>query len=253
MRALCNHAGPLTLKARIRILGEAAQRCLGVEHVRVFITTTGSRELSVLYTSHPDNRAVPLASGGALAAAGRGKGQTWHGATGVTQSHGVSAEVQRIAPPQQLDLVCSSGRKFGPIDMRLVKLNKCVDGNGSDTEVDNEGELEIVTLLESYLHEGKLAVERMGRGFAWLDTGTHDSLLEAGQYVQTIEHRQGLKVACLEEIAWNHGWIDDATLAERGTALKKTGYGQYLLKRLEDAQRGGTVGEVAVASFGGSR
>ncbi|MED5500317.1 MAG: sugar phosphate nucleotidyltransferase, partial [Pseudomonadota bacterium] len=115
------------------------------------------------------------------------------------------------------------------------------------------GELEITSINNAYLERGDLRVERLGRGFAWLDTGTHDSLLEAGQYVQTIEHRQGLKVACLEEIAWNHGWIDDATLAERGTALKKTGYGQYLLKRLEDAQRGGTTGEVVMAGFGGSR
>ncbi|MGM8849324.1 glucose-1-phosphate thymidylyltransferase RfbA [Salinicola sp. V024] len=107
------------------------------------------------------------------------------------------------------------------------------------------GELEITSINNAYLERGDLRVERLGRGFAWLDTGTHDSLLEAGQYVQTIEHRQGLKVACLEEIAWNQGWIDDATLAERGNALKKTGYGQYLLERLEDSRRGATVAKAA--------
>ncbi|WP_251978362.1 glucose-1-phosphate thymidylyltransferase RfbA [Salinicola avicenniae] len=105
-------------------------------------------------------------------------------------------------------------------------------------EPSERGELEITSVNNAYLEQGALRVERLGRGFAWLDTGTHDSLLEAGQYVQTIEHRQGLKVACLEEIAWNQGWIDTQQLAARGDALKKTGYGQYLLKRLEDAQRG---------------
>lgn len=73
----------------------------------------------------------------------------------------------------------------------------------------------------AYLERGDLRVERLGRGFAWLDTGTHDSLLEASQYVQTIEHRQGLKVACLEEIAWQQGWLSDESLRESATALAK--------------------------------
>ena len=92
------------------------------------------------------------------------------------------------------------------------------------------GELEITSLLETYLAEGALDVARMGRGYAWLDTGTHDSLLEASQYVQTIEHRQGLKVACLEEIAYQYKWIDREQLLRRADALGKTGYGQYLFK-----------------------
>lgn len=95
------------------------------------------------------------------------------------------------------------------------------------------GELEITSINNAYLERGDLRVERLGRGFAWLDTGTHDSLLEASQYVQTIEHRQGLKVACLEEIAWQQGWLSDTALRESATALAKTGYGQYLLHRLE--------------------
>ncbi|WP_110665676.1 glucose-1-phosphate thymidylyltransferase RfbA [Salinicola halophilus] len=107
-----------------------------------------------------------------------------------------------------------------------------------DVKPSSRGELEITSVNNAYLERGDLHVERLGRGFAWLDTGTHDSLLEAGQYVQTIEHRQGLKVACLEEIAWSQHWIDDQQLAARGDALKKTGYGQYLLKRLEDSRRG---------------
>ncbi len=92
------------------------------------------------------------------------------------------------------------------------------------------GELEITDVNNAYLKRGDLNVERFGRGFAWLDTGTHDSLLEASQYVQTIEHRQGLKVACLEEIAYQHKWIDREQLLRRAEALGKTGYGQYLFK-----------------------
>jgi glucose-1-phosphate thymidylyltransferase len=90
------------------------------------------------------------------------------------------------------------------------------------------GELEITDVNMAYLKRGDLHVERFGRGFAWLDTGTHDSLLEASQYVQTIEHRQGLKVACLEEIAYQNKWIDREQLLRRADALGKTGYGQYL-------------------------
>ena len=90
------------------------------------------------------------------------------------------------------------------------------------------GELEITDVNNAYLQRGDLRVERFGRGFAWLDTGTHDSLLEASQYVQTIEHRQGLKVACLEEIAYQQGWIDRDQLLSQAKAFGKTGYGQYL-------------------------
>ncbi|MCL5427260.1 MAG: glucose-1-phosphate thymidylyltransferase RfbA [Gammaproteobacteria bacterium] len=94
------------------------------------------------------------------------------------------------------------------------------------------GELEITSINNAYLQRGDMQVERFGRGFAWLDTGTHDSLLEASQYVQTIEHRQGLKVACLEEIGWQNGWLSRDALAQQAEALAKTGYGQYLQRLL---------------------
>ncbi|NLD71031.1 MAG: glucose-1-phosphate thymidylyltransferase, partial [Limnobacter sp.] len=84
------------------------------------------------------------------------------------------------------------------------------------------------------LEAGQLDVQRMGRGDAWLDTGTHESLLEASQFIQTIEKRQGLKVACPEEIAWRQGWIDDSRLREHAAALAKSGYGRYLLDLLDD-------------------
>ena len=91
------------------------------------------------------------------------------------------------------------------------------------------GELEITDINNIYKNNGKLSVEVLGRGFAWLDTGTHDSLIEAGQFVQIVEHRQGLKIACLEEIAFNNGWIPKELLIERGNFLQKTSYGKYLL------------------------
>lgn len=94
----------------------------------------------------------------------------------------------------------------------------------------HRGELEITDVNNVYLQKDTLNVELLGRGFAWLDTGTHDSLIEASQFVQTVENRQGLKVACLEEIAFNNGWIDAEQLLARGEFFKKTGYGQYLLK-----------------------
>ncbi|MDE1234354.1 glucose-1-phosphate thymidylyltransferase RfbA [Vibrio aestuarianus] len=92
----------------------------------------------------------------------------------------------------------------------------------------HRGELEITDVNIAYLERGDLNVELLGRGFAWLDTGTHDSLLEASQFVQTVEHRQGFKVACLEEIAYVQGWITKAQLLAQAESLKKTDYGQYL-------------------------
>jgi glucose-1-phosphate thymidylyltransferase len=90
------------------------------------------------------------------------------------------------------------------------------------------GELEITDLNRLYLERGKLAVEIMGRGYAWLDTGTHDSLIDAGQFIATIEKRQGLKVACPEEVAWRQGWIDDGQLERCAVALGKSRYAEYL-------------------------
>ncbi|MBL3672647.1 glucose-1-phosphate thymidylyltransferase, partial [Paracoccus sp. KCTC 42845] len=91
------------------------------------------------------------------------------------------------------------------------------------------GELEITTLLESYLHDGSLTVEKMGRGFAWLDTGTHGSLLDAGNFVRTLEKRQGLQTGCPEEIAFEAGWITEDALREQAQRFSKNAYGRYLM------------------------
>jgi glucose-1-phosphate thymidylyltransferase len=101
-------------------------------------------------------------------------------------------------------------------------------------EPSERGELEITSVNQKYLEQGDLKVELMGRGYAWLDTGTHESLLEASNFIQTIENRQGLKVACLEEIAYEMGYISKAELIELAQPLRKNQYGQYLLRRAEE-------------------
>lgn len=100
------------------------------------------------------------------------------------------------------------------------------------------GELEITDLNRKYLEQGNLRVELLGRGFAWLDTGTHESLLQASNFVQTIEERQGLKIACLEEIAFHSGWINEARLRKRGQEMAKNSYGHYLLQVAEEGVDG---------------
>jgi glucose-1-phosphate thymidylyltransferase len=99
------------------------------------------------------------------------------------------------------------------------------------------GELEITAVNQAYLDAGKLSVQIMQRGYAWLDTGTHESLLEAGQFIATLEHRQGLKIACLEEICWRQGFIDSAQLQKLAEPLKKSGYGKYLQHVLHEGVR----------------
>jgi glucose-1-phosphate thymidylyltransferase len=97
----------------------------------------------------------------------------------------------------------------------------------------SRGELEITDLNRRYLEDNSLHLEQLGRGFAWLDTGTHESLMEAGNYIQTIENRQGLKVCCPEEVAYNNGWIDAEQVRRLAAPLLKTGYGQYLIHLIE--------------------
>ena len=120
------------------------------------------------------------------------------------------------------------GLYFYPAD--VVKKAK-------DVVPSHRGELEITTLNQDYLNENRLKVELMGRGYAWLDTGTHESLLEASSFIQTIENRQSLKVACLEEIAYEMGYISKEKLLELALPLSKKQYGQYLIKRANQSRR----------------
>ena len=112
-------------------------------------------------------------------------------------------------------------------DNQVVDIAKAVKPS-------ERGELEITAVNEAYLHMGKLNVQIMQRGYAWLDTGTHESLLEAGQFIATLERRQGLKIACPEEIAWRSGWIDDARVEALAAPLRKSSYGQYLQRLLKE-------------------
>ncbi|KAE8177954.1 glucose-1-phosphate thymidylyltransferase RfbA [Photobacterium carnosum] len=106
-----------------------------------------------------------------------------------------------------------------------------------DIQPSERGELEITSINQAYLERGDLKVELLGRGFAWLDTGTHESLLEASSFVETIEKRQGFKIACLEEIAYRQGWMTTAEVMIAAEPFKKNGYGQYLLKMIKDERQ----------------
>jgi len=138
------------------------------------------------------------------------------------QGHAISLE-EKPAKPRSRYAV--TGLYF--YDRQVVDIAKALKPSP-------RGELEITDLNRVYLERGALDVQVMGRGHAWLDTGTHDSLIDAAQFIQTLEKRQGLKISCPEEIAWRQGWIDDEQLKRLATPLAKSGYGQYLLRIVDE-------------------
>lgn len=168
-------------------------------------------------------------------------------AAAVAQTAGGTVFGYRVADPERYGVVKFDGQ--GKVEQIIEKpavppSNFAVTGlyflDGTAPEraksiaPSPRGELEIVDLLDSYLQEGNLSVQKMGRGFAWLDTGTHGSLLDAGNFVRTLQARQGLQVGCPDEIAFRAGWIDRDQLAARAAIFRKNDYGQYLLSVLAE-------------------
>ncbi|NOD64546.1 MULTISPECIES: glucose-1-phosphate thymidylyltransferase RfbA [unclassified Ruegeria] len=159
--------------------------------------------------------------------------------------HGGTVFAYRVADPERYGVVDFEGTKARAIIEKpevppsnyavtgLYFLDGDAPARAHEVQPSERGELEITSLLEMYLQEGLLDVQTMGRGFAWLDTGTHGSLLDAGNFVRTIEARQGMQTGSLDEIAWANGWIDDAALEERARLFAKSTYGAYLKKLLD--------------------
>ncbi|NOD47546.1 MULTISPECIES: glucose-1-phosphate thymidylyltransferase RfbA [unclassified Ruegeria] len=161
------------------------------------------------------------------------------------QKRGGTVFAYRVADPERYGVVDFEGTKARAIIEKpevppssyavtgLYFLDGDAPARAHEVQPSERGELEITSLLEMYLQEGLLDVQTMGRGFAWLDTGTHGSLLDAGNFVRTIEARQGMQTGSLDEIAWANGWIDNAALEERARLFAKSTYGAYLKKLLD--------------------
>lgn len=169
----------------------------------------------------------------------------------VARKEGATVFGYRVADPERFGVVVFDGHgKVTSLEEKPAKpkshyavtglyfYDNAVVDLSREIQPSERGELEITDLNRIYMDQDKLHVELLGRGFAWLDTGTHDALLEAGHFIQTIEHRQGMKVACLEEIAFNNQWLTVDDLCQKGETLGKTSYGQYLSRLAFEAQQG---------------
>ena len=176
-----------------------------------------------------------------------GQSFTYNLKTAVTKHSGATIFGYHVKDPERFGVIefDQDGGKVISIEEKpsVAKSNYAITGlyfydndvikMAKSIRPSNRGELEITDINKAYLSRGDLSVELLGRGFAWLDTGTHESLMEAGQFVQTVEHQQGLKIACLEEIAFIQGWLSKSELLIQAKKLKKTDYGEYLYKVAE--------------------
>ena len=169
----------------------------------------------------------------------------------VARKEGATVFGYQVADPERFGVVAFDGHgKVTSLEEKPAKpkshyavtglyfYDNAVVDLSREIQPSERGELEITDLNRIYMDQGKLHVELLGRGFAWLDTGTHDALLEAGHFIQTIEHRQGMKVACLEEIAFNNQWLTVDDVRQKGETLGITSYGQYLSRLAFEALQG---------------
>ena len=220
-----------------RLLGDGSQWGLALTYIEQS-SPDGLAQAYLLAESFLDGAPSALVLGDNIF---YGHGLSEQLAAATTQTSGGTVFGYRVADPERYGVVefDTTGRAVSIIEKPEVpKSDYAVTGlyflDGEATErarqvkPSERGELEITTLLDMYLSDGKLSVELMGRGYAWLDTGTHASLLDAGNFVRTLEQRQGQQVGCLEEIAYTKGWIDDSALSERIWLFRKTDYGRYL-------------------------
>ena len=156
---------------------------------------------------------------------------------GDGSDYGVHFEYAEQPSPDGLAQAFSIGKEFIGDDSTCLILGDKVVKVSSEITPSARGEYEITTVNQEFLKEGELKVQLLGRGFAWLDTGTHDSLSEASTYVEVVEKRQGLKIACLEGIAYRKGWISEERMRELAIPMLKNQYGQYLLKVIEEKKQ----------------
>lgn len=234
---------PEDLSGFERLLGDGSQFGIHLKYA-VQPSPDGLAQAFIIGESFIGNDSVCLALGDNIF---YGQGFTPKLREAATRKSGATVFGYQVKDPERFGVVeFDSNYKAVSIEEKPItpKSNFAVTGLyfydnsvisiAKQVKPSERGELEITSINQAYLEQSNLHVELLGRGFAWLDTGTHESLLEAGMFVQTIEHRQGYKIACLEEIAFNNGWLKGSDLLKVGQSLSKNTYGQYLLTLLKN-------------------
>lgn len=234
---------PEDLSSFERLLGDGSQFGIHLKYA-VQPSPDGLAQAFIIGESFIGNDSVCLALGDNIF---YGQGFTPKLREAATRKSGATVFGYQVKDPERFGVVeFDSNYKAVSIEEKPItpKSNFAVTGLyfydnsvisiAKQVKPSERGELEITSINQAYLEQSNLHVELLGRGFAWLDTGTHESLLEAGMFVQTIEHRQGYKIACLEEIAFNNGWLKGSDLLKVGQSLSKNTYGQYLLTLLKN-------------------